>query len=280
MFRSNLMIHKRRAISLIRLYSHPEKKEKCFVIKSQDQGKTIVYESQIIKQFQEKQLYQPKLDDELGLRKLALMSWEQILAITQPILRYCNLHKKSLMKSSKAPQAIVVFQKASAGSKMSEDIKGKIQNFASKDSVEKAKQISQQMVKKSYEQLIALIRQMNLQRNILEFQKTLKEKATAEEIKKLPEKLQEQWKTVQVSESYKTIVKVPERAIEMSKISVSRCGHHYRVFMNSEFKDQLVKTTINIVTWSWIKGKRIANKSYKFIYEAYFETPSRKNSKH
>lgn len=277
MFRRGLSIYKRPGFPAVRFFCNPVPKEKCFVIKSSDQEKKILYANQILKQFQDQQLKEQKkliASQDLGVRKLAMMSWEQVLAVTR------TLFKKRISKASaltenrqvgKISETAVAKDNLECWKFM--QFKDRFQFAFVNETLMKATEKFRLFVEKSWEQLISVIRQSNFQDKMSEAKKALKEKANSEEMKKLPEKLKEQWKLVLTSKAFNEIEKIPRKISETSKTALARGHHQWEIFMKSEFKDQLVKTTFNVVQWSCNKGKVTVSRVHKFIYEAYFEDP-------
>lgn len=119
------------------------------------------------------------------------------------------------------------------------------------------------------------IHDKKLKEKISEIKRTQAEKIKRE-LRVLPGEIVDQWKVFRASETYRKTLDAPRRSVELINFAVMKTRENWKIFMESETKDRLVE----VATFTWFTSKRIANKTYKFIYEAYFETPLQKNSKH
>lgn len=259
MFRNNLLLYKS-GRATPRFFCNPAAKDKCFVIKLNDAGKKVCYEGQMIKQLPNQQLK----EQTKGATQNSGMRY-YVMGIIRPILVKRQLQLKAVVDRSKPSQAMNLhwdkFNKKIVAVKENYEC-SKIAGFNA---------TINELVVKSSERFTAVIRRLDFQRKLSDAKQTLK--ASSEDIKKLPEQFKEHWKVAKASDSFKTLEKVPSQTIELSKVALLRSRHHWRIFMKSEFKDQLVKATLEIVTLSWNKGKYTAGVIYKFIYSAYFEDP-------
>jgi hypothetical protein len=98
---------------------------------------------------------------------------------------------------------------------------------------------------------------------------SIKKALTVAELKKLPGQVKEALIVVRSSEGFKIFLSMPSRTVKFSKFIALQTYHYWNIFMQSKFKDQLVKIIIII----WINAVKITKTVVKFIYEAYFEKP-------
>lgn len=185
-------------------------KEKCYIIRTENQGKKVLYESQIMEKFRERQLAESRLDV-VPVKD----PWKKLSEMMIGVYMRGKQRAFGAMTKYKVQEKVLIVKKATS------------------DSVER-----KMNVVKSKMQIIDW---------------------------------SQQWQTVKSSGPAQWVVNLPERVIFLSSGSIKVAQRYYVMFMQSEFKDQMQQ----LIILAWTKGKKVAIKFYKFIYEAYFEKSSK-----
>lgn len=185
-------------------------KEKCYIIRTGEGKKTILYESQIMDKFRKKQL-------EGACREVVPIvdPWKKLSEMM--ILAYVRSKQQasSAMTKFKVQEKVLMVKKAAC------------------ESVGRKK-------------------------------KALENKLQAID-------WSQQWQTAKSSAPVQFVVNLPERITLMTSSSIQVAQRYYVMFMQSEFKARMQP----LIILAWTKGKRVAIQIYKFIYEAYFEKPTK-----
>lgn len=219
MFRPNLFrVNKTRLIPLYRSLCSSNQPDRCYIIKTKDEGKKVVYESQIMQKFRNQQDAVVKVEN----------SWQKLILLVRELLE-------------KGQRKTVII----------------IRNLKIEEKVLKIKRVQVE----------------NLRKKILIVKAHLK----PERLKEIPERLKNQFKLVQTSESYKKALNMPETISHFSRTSYVRVYHYWGIFLQSEARKKLE----TIITFLWINGKIITLRIIRFVREAYFEkTGSKSFPKH
>lgn len=104
MFRSNLIMNQRRLILLHRSFCIPrssQQQEKCYIIKTKDEGKRVVYEKEIMKRFREQH-------KEVGKKS---NSWDRLIQIVKELFKKGQQEAIVLIRALKIEEKLLEFQK-------------------------------------------------------------------------------------------------------------------------------------------------------------------------
>lgn len=96
MFRP-LLVSKRRLFPLYRSFCKPSPQEKCYIIKTKDEGKKIVYESQIMKRFREQDQRVATVEN----------SWERLIQVALKILKKGQQQTIVIIKNLKLKEKLL-----------------------------------------------------------------------------------------------------------------------------------------------------------------------------
>lgn len=86
-----------------------------------------------------------------------------------------------------------------------------------------------------------------------------------ENLKELATTTRKQWKTLQASEGYANVKKIPRKTLEISKSSANQIQHYWTSFSKSPYKDQIV----SIIKAAIVYGSKGIAGLLKFIKDVY-----------
>lgn len=244
MFRPISLLCKNRAITLKRFYCKP--KEKCFIINTKDEGKKVVYESQILQKFREqveqseKQVYpaqNPIMRMMETLRRLMMCTRQQSTELIQTWKVQENFLKLKNAQKEKLNMKILIMKENFKFEEIPARAKQKWQLVKASDCLKYVKIEKPQIDK--------------IRQKILSFKENNK-------LSEIPARTKAQLEVLKSSDGFKRFINLPEEV-----------ARYWVVFMKSETRARLEE----VIVWMWIEGKTVTMKIIKFIREAYFDKP-------
>lgn len=131
MFRPNLLFNKSRLIPLsYRSFCNLSQPEKCYIIKTKDEGKKVVYESQIMKRFRDQQKEVAKVQ----------ISWDQMIQIFRELMSRGQQEAVIIIQKFKIEEKLLMMKKS-----QTEKLQSKIAILKGKFEPEKLKEIPERV---------------------------------------------------------------------------------------------------------------------------------------
>jgi flagellin-specific chaperone FliS len=131
MFRPNLFrVSRNRLIPLYRSLCSPSQPDKCYIIKTRDEGKKVVYESQIMQKFRNQQN---------GIVKVET-SWENLIQLVRELLEKGQRKAVIIIRNLKIEEKLLKIKRV-----QDENLRNKITNLKAQLEPEKLKELPERL---------------------------------------------------------------------------------------------------------------------------------------